>query len=231
MARFFTIYKTTNLLNDRYYIGVHITDDPDDDYLGSGKRLKYEVNKYGVENFKKIILDVFDNSNDMFQREVELVNEVTLRDPLCLNLTIGGYGSFVGANKHLNTHSSENQAKRSPFNNPEWREHNKEKIKEWSKKGTNAMNEACAVLREAGWRSPGFTGKRHAPEVRAKINATYKKIGHQQGKKNSRYGACWVYSIALRQSKSISRDELQSHLDSGWQKGRKMKFNNCTHEY
>jgi len=33
------IYKTTNILNYKFYIGMHSTDDLDDGYVGSGKRL------------------------------------------------------------------------------------------------------------------------------------------------------------------------------------------------
>ena len=38
---FFTIYKTTNQLNEKIYIGKHQTLDLEDNYLGSGKCLKY----------------------------------------------------------------------------------------------------------------------------------------------------------------------------------------------
>lgn len=42
------LYKTTNLINHKYYIGVHYSEDIDnDDYLGSGKHLKSAIKKYG----------------------------------------------------------------------------------------------------------------------------------------------------------------------------------------
>lgn len=36
----FMVYKTTNLINKKIYIGVHSTRDINDSYLGSGKLLR-----------------------------------------------------------------------------------------------------------------------------------------------------------------------------------------------
>jgi len=50
---FFTVYKTTNLINGKIYVGLHVTDNLEDDYLGSGSQLKLAVKKYGKEKFQK----------------------------------------------------------------------------------------------------------------------------------------------------------------------------------
>ena len=45
------IYKTINITNDKFYIGVHKTDDLNDGYIGSGKYLNRAIAKYGIEKF------------------------------------------------------------------------------------------------------------------------------------------------------------------------------------
>ena len=64
----YLIYKTTNLINGKYYIGKHETDDINDDYLGSGIALLAAIKKYGRENFTKEVLYVFDSEQEMIDK-------------------------------------------------------------------------------------------------------------------------------------------------------------------
>lgn len=87
--KFHYIYKITR--NDgKYYIGLHSTDDLDDGYFGSGKRLRRSINKHGKDAHRKEILEFLPNRELLKQRERELVNEESLNDPLCMNLVVGG---------------------------------------------------------------------------------------------------------------------------------------------
>lgn len=83
-------YKITNLLNDHYYYGIHSTDNLDDGYMGSGSRLKYAFNKYGLENFKKEILKFFNTREELANYESEIVNEELVHDINCYNISCGG---------------------------------------------------------------------------------------------------------------------------------------------
>ena len=92
---YFIIYKTTNTLNQKYYVGKHKTDDLNDGYLGSGLALNRAIKKYGKDVFKREILFLFDNQVDMENKEKEIVNEQLLADPLCYNIGIGGQGGML----------------------------------------------------------------------------------------------------------------------------------------
>lgn len=88
----YTIYKTTNTINNKIYIGKHQTEDINDEYLGSGIALEKAIKKYGKQFFKKEILFVFNNENDMNQKEKELVTESFIASNKNYNKGVGGQG-------------------------------------------------------------------------------------------------------------------------------------------
>jgi group I intron endonuclease len=59
------IYKTTNLCNQRFYIGKRVKSKFDKSYHGSGKILKNALKKYGIENFKTEVLIEVDCKNTL----------------------------------------------------------------------------------------------------------------------------------------------------------------------
>lgn len=101
----YIVYKTTCLVNSKIYIGYHQTTNPEvfDGYLGGGlykqcneyiKRPKtafhHAVVKYGVENFKRETLFVFDTSSEALAKEAELVTAEFVRQSTNYNSALGG---------------------------------------------------------------------------------------------------------------------------------------------
>lgn len=62
------IYKTTNLINGKFYIGKDKHNNPK--YFGSGKILKQALKKYGVENFTKEIIEECSDEKCWLEREI-----------------------------------------------------------------------------------------------------------------------------------------------------------------
>lgn len=89
---YYIIYKITNTVNGFVYIGQHVTDDIHDNYMGSGIRLLNTYAKYGTDIFRKEVLFVFDNFDEMDKKEAELVNEEFIRRPDTYNILLGGSG-------------------------------------------------------------------------------------------------------------------------------------------
>jgi hypothetical protein len=100
---YYTIYRTTNNVNGKYYIGKHKTTNPYDNYLGSGRAFEDAIRKYGKEHFTKEILFIFDNEEEMNAKEEEIVEICKTSYNLCK----GGKGGFeyinsLGLNKGAN---------------------------------------------------------------------------------------------------------------------------------
>lgn len=106
----YTIYKVTNTVNGKYYIGKHQTCDPFDGYYGSGKALVAAIKLHGKDKFYKEVLYVFDNEADMNAKERELITEEIVNDPMSYNMGVGGEG---GAHFKGKKHSEKTRQKLS----------------------------------------------------------------------------------------------------------------------
>lgn len=221
---YYLIYKITNIVNHRFYIGAHKTNNIDDDYMGSGKVIKRAIKKYGIEHFTKEILYIFDNQIDMFLKEVEIVNKEFVDNPLTYNLREGGKGGYTGL-YHLPEYRESQSIKKKQF-----LEQNPDKL---LKQIQNLIKgkEKNKQERQHRWNNdPEFKEKilLNAEKARKltltddskqKRKETYKLIGHQQGEKNSQFGKMWIYSIETLKSKMILKTDS---IPEGWIKGRKI---------
>ena len=212
----YTIYKITNTINGKIYIGAHKTSDLDDGYMGSGMLIKKAIAKYGIENFTKEILEVYENSEDMYKMESVLVNEELVKSKESYNLKEGGYGGF----DHINSNSSLTEKGKinanlglikKGINEPNWR-------------NTTYKNNAKNI-------DPyHFKGRQHTDDAKKKIGE--KNSIKQRGQGNSQYGTAWyVNSLAedLSQRKKYKKGEQPKEYitTTQWRENKKVKTRGC----
>ena len=92
---YYTIYKITNLVNGKMYIGKHKTKKLDDGYMGSGHLIKRALQKYGANNFRKEWLMFCEDEEEMNYMELVYVDETWVLRNDTYNLTLGGNGGLI----------------------------------------------------------------------------------------------------------------------------------------
>jgi len=196
------------MVNNKIYIGCHKTEDLEDDYMGSGKILKRSIKKYGIENFSKKYLHIFDNPEEMFEMELKLVNDDFITEASNYNLKIGGEGGI--SEQCLKMASIINKRRLTGLSFD--LRYGVETSKNIKDKISFKLND---FYKNGG--DNGFKGKTHTDETKRKIGKS--NSIHQQGKKNSQYGMMWIYNKQLKESKRIKKNSI---IPDGWVKGRKM---------
>ena len=204
------LYKTTCLITGRWYIGMHSTCNLDDGYMGSGKRLRRSIRKYGVDNHKKEILGFFENRELLIEAEKKAITPDMVLDDNCMNLKGGGTGGFV----------NEEHRQKFLFVGLQNLKVNQDKRIENMKK--TLSSDACrkkmseALLKYFETNENNFKGKQHSDETKKIIS---EKAKLRTGENNSQYGTCWITKDGL--NKKIKKEEIETYLNEGWIKGRK----------
>ena len=205
------IYQTTCIITGRYYIGMHSTDNLEDGYIGSGKRLWHSINKYGKENHQTEILEFLPTREELKQREAKIVNEELIGDVMCLNLQLGGGGGFVNEEHHRKMRKGS-----SKWSKKAWEDGKFENNKKTSSKRMKSLH-SNGILKYNN-----FTGRTHTEETKKKMSDSSK--GKGAGNKNSQFGTCWIHNVETKRCIKIKNTEIDSYISEGWTKGRKMKF-------
>ncbi len=204
------IYKTTNLKNGKFYLGMHSTYNLNDGYLGSGTILRRSIRRNGPENFKIEYLEFFDNRTDLANRERELVNEDLLKDPMCMNLKTGGDGGFVSKEHEIKFRAAAKASHPISLGNGR-------KKMEWLRTNDIVWYEKWQLNKRIGLKgNQSFLGKSHTIETKQKMSQS--KKGKGIGDTNSQFGTCWITNGT--ENKKIKKTDT---LPVGWSLGRTIK--------
>ena len=202
--KYHLIYKTTNLLSGKYYIGMHSTNNLDDGYMGSGRRLRYSINKHGKDNHKVEILEYCNSREELKNREIDIVtlNEIAKID--CMNLKVGGEGGFISdeQQRHRSQCGGRAHVEKLKSDDVYKERHNKT----FTKNRLNWINSGKHNFKT-------FEGKTHSSQTKVKMSET--KKGQGKGENNSQYGSSWITNES--ENKKIKRGDF---IPEGWRLGR-----------
>lgn len=200
-------YKTTNLVNGKFYYGIHSTDKLEDGYLGSGTALKNAVRHYGTASFRREVIMDYPTRKEANEHEKLVVTAELTESKMCYNIVLGGKSEYIpteqdclkltGVNNPFygKTHTPESRSKMKSALDLYYSENDI-----WSKGHTKETHPSLMAhsIRMSGENHPNFgktatefqkqrvrethTGKIVSEETRKRMSAA------QSGEKNYMFG-------------------------------------------
>lgn len=199
---YFLIYKTTNLVNGKVYIGKHKTNCVEDGYLGSGKLLRYAIRKYGVEKFAREILYDCSSEDEMNKIEAELVTESFCNESSNYNLCRGGMGGFSFINREgINNSNKDKEAIKA-----------KATARMIGKKNPKGSERLIKWHEEGRLKPPNTKGRVQSDEEREMRRQL--KL-QNPSKMPSQSGTVWITNGTLNK-----KQKAVDPIPEGWYKGR-----------
>jgi hypothetical protein len=210
----YLIYKITNRLDNKFYVGAHKTKNKNDEYFGSGLLLERAVNKHGRENFLKEILFDFQNEDDMWKKEAEIVDEDFISRDDTYNIKLGGSGGwdYIIANK-LNQVMTPKKIESCKRAANVLNENRRNKLLDENFRKEYSQKRSLIAKKYIAENGNPFLGRKHSEETKKKMSMARK--GKVDGKNNPSYGKHWVTNGTY--NKFIPKID---HIPEGFKKGR-----------
>jgi len=201
MLKYHYIYKITNLIDGKYYIGMHSTNKLNDSYFGSGNRLMNAIKKYGRENFNKEILGYHDSREELAYIESLIVSQETVDDPKSYNIKTGGLGGVFKC-------SQETKEKiRNAHIGKKIPEETKKKMSDSAKGKKKTAQHAYNISKGLSGEKNYMYGTHHSGETKKKISIANTK------EKNGFYGKSHTEESRLKISESKKNLSEQTILN------------------
>lgn len=207
---YFIIYKTVCKVTNRFYLGMHCTNNLDDGYLGSGTIIQHSIKKHGEEKHERVIIETCQSFEELCAREKAIITEDVLADPLCMNIRLGGNGGWsyvnsltdVCAERTKKMRTAEYRAKRSQEQIDRW---NNEQYKEsfYQTVRSEEYKESRRIQMNEIYQNPALIEKVRTAKL---------------GEKNPAFGKKWVYKGSM--TTYAPKEEIEKFIADGWSLGR-----------
>jgi group I intron endonuclease len=235
------IYKTTNLINGKFYIGFDSKNRDILKYPGSGLKLNLAIEKYGIDNFEKVILE-YVNEDNWGDREKYWIDVTDARN-IGYNIAKGGSGGSTregyanSDNMRMNISNSKkghplSESHKESLTGRKFTEEHKKNISE-SKKG-KILTESHKIKVSQSLKGRVFTeehkenlslaGKgrvfteEHKEKIKKREFSEEWKLKLSNSSKGKNLGFIWINDGFHR--KRINIEQLQIFIDSGWKRGK-----------
>lgn len=205
MDMHYLIYKITNRLNNKIYVGKHKTENKDDGYFGSGLLLERAVKKHGKENFVKEILFELATEDDMNQKEADIVDEEFVARLDTYNIRLGGEGGWDAVNSQKSKHRT--TARMGSVN----------RVLRWNNDTTfrqeygEKLSSSIRLYQSVNGNP--FSGRKHTDETKNLLREKMK--GRGTGKNNPAFGKKWITNGIISKMANVD-----GNLPVGWRVGR-----------
>jgi len=161
------IYKTTNLINNKPYIG-QTTDEEywkSGKYKGSGSLFKKAIKKYGFNNFKSELICYANSQEELNDLEIKYISEFNSIYP-------NGYNIKLGGNNNGKQHVKTKDKIRTKLTGTKHSEETKIKMS-LARKGKTVLEETKEKLRQAN------LGKKISEETKQKMIISKQNISKE----------------------------------------------------
>ena len=174
MSTFYILYKTTNKVNGKFYIGVHKCNsiEVSDGYLGSGSLLKKAISKHGKQNFVRETLYIFKTYNEAYLKEKEIVNDFLIESDFCYNVKLGGKG---GTSQNSITRQQFSINRKGKFSNSENHFFGKKHSKQAKEKMSISKKGKYAGEKNPNWKGGKSMKKFSSEEERQESQSNFMK--------------------------------------------------------
>lgn len=227
------IYKTTNLIDGKIYIGQHKYDkeELDKKYIGSGVILNRAIKKYGIKNFKCEIIEFCPNLKILDEREIYWISYYDSIQT--------GYNILEGGKGTLNYHHTDQTKQIISETSKDRVWINKDSRNKFIKRSevTKYLNEGWAIgvikkdydrvkrnekIKQSRTNQICFTDGKTNHYCKPELAGDLEKQGFYIGRtKKDRKPQVWIKKETIE--KKIDIEYIEQYINAGWSLGRTPK--------